>query len=71
MTTEEIKTRRSGVQIVTILSEYQICELCRNPSAGIAAWLREGNPFAFRPYCELCTRKVVRAMVIGKSKEYA
>ena len=56
MTNDEIRMRRLGVQIVSIVTEQMLCATCENPQRGVSGWLLGGQPTRAKPYCSRCIR---------------
>ena len=56
MTNDEIRMRRLGVQLVSLVTEQMLCAKCKDYHCGIAGWLVIGTPPRCKPYCSRCIR---------------
>ena len=69
MTNDEIRMRRLGVQLVSLVTEQMICAKCEHPQRGVAGWLVIGTPQRCKPYCSRCIRLELKAPVSSHEGE--
>ena len=69
MTNDEIRMRRLGVQIVSLITDQMICAKCENPQRGVIGWLLCGRPTRAKPYCSRCIRRELMTPQLVASEE--